>query len=434
MLRTSMYTTTTIKTRNMKFKIIFFVFLITFPCITLLAQNSTSSPYSGFGIGELEMSSGGRNAAMGQTGIATRSSLFLNTANPASLTTIEPQSFLLDMGFNIKYTKLENSTKSVNVTDGNLSWIQIGFPITKKIFGGLTLNPKSSVGYSIYSAKTIDGTSINYPSIYEGTGGLSEAAGLLAWKLSKNISLGAKGGFIWGNVAQTLNQSIGVSSTTYELAQEDKTFYSGGYLNLGTQISIPINSKSSFILGSVAGISSNLNAETSTTITKTYGSTSEVISSDVKTSNSMKLPLDIGAGISYIYGSKWVATVDVKQCNWKNATIDYNPNKLTTNNSYRAGLEFSPKEDKRYFRQTTKYRLGYRYESGYLRLYNNQIHEQAITFGVGIPIRKDRSFANFSVELGTRGTTAAHLVKEDYIKLNCSFNLWDKWFIKRKFE
>ena len=418
----------------MKFKIILFLFLIALPGITLFAQNSTSSPYSGFGIGELEMSSGGRNAAMGQTGIASRSSLFLNTTNPASLTTIEPQSFLLDMGFNLKYTKLENSTKSVNVTDGNISWVQIGFPITKKLFGGFSLNPKSSVGYSIYSAKTIEGTSIKYPSIYEGTGGLSEAAALMAWKLSKNISFGAKTGFIWGNVTQTMNQSIGVSSTTYELAQEDQTHYSGGYFTLGTQISIPINSKSSIILGGIAGISSKLNAETSTTITKTYSSTSEIVSSDVKSTNSMKLPLDIGGGISYLYGSKWVATLDVKQSNWKDATIDYNPNKLTTNNSYRAGLEFSPKDDQRSFRQTTKYRMGYRYETGYLKLYNNQIHEQAITFGVGIPIRKDRSYANFSVELGTRGTTAAHLVKEDYIKLNCSFNLWDKWFIKRKFE
>lgn len=418
----------------MKFKIIFFILLITIPEITLLAQNSTSSPYSGFGIGELEMAAGGRNAGMGQTGIALRSGLFLNTANPASLTTIEPQSFLLDMGMYIKYTKLENSTKSVNVTDGNLSWLQLGFPITKKLFGGITLNPKSSVGYNIYTAKTIDGTSINYPSIYEGTGGLSEAAGLLAWKLSRNISLGAKAGLIWGNVTQTLNQSIAVSSTIYEMAQEDNIHYSGGYINLGTQISIPVNSKSSFVLGGVAGISSRLNSTTSTTITKSYSSTSQVISSDVMTSNSMKLPLDIGVGISYLYGSKWVATIDLKQCDWKDATINYNPNKLSTNNSFRGGLEFSPKDDKRSFRQTVKYRMGYRYETGYLKLYNNQIHEQALSFGVGIPIRKDRSYANFSVELGTRGTKAAHLVQENFVKLNCSFNLWDKWFIKRQIE
>ena len=415
-------------------KYIFSILLLLVPGINLLAQNSTSSPYSGFGIGELEMASGGRNTAMGQTGIALRSNLFMNTTNPAALTTIEPQCFLYDMGVYFKYTKLENSTKSVNVTDGNLSWLQMGFPISKKLFGGITLNPKSSVGYNIYTAKTIDGTSIYYPAIYEGTGGLSEAAGLLAWKLSKNISLGAKAGYLWGNVTQTLNQDVAISSTTYSIAQEDNIHYSGGYFNLGTQISIPVNAKSSFVLGGIAGISSKLNTKTATTITRTYSSTSEVVSSDVQTSGSMKLPLDIGAGISFLYGSKWVATIDVKQCNWKDATIDFNPNKLTTNNSFRGGLEFSPKEDKRFFRQTTKYRLGYRYETGYLKLYNNQIHEQALSFGIGIPIRKDKNFANFSVELGTRGTKVAHLVKENFVKLNCSFNLWDKWFIKRQIE
>jgi hypothetical protein len=78
--------------------------------------------------------------------------------------------------------------------------------------------------------------------------------------------------------------------------------------------------------------------------------------------------------------------------------------------------------------------MGYRYESGYLKLYNNQIHEQAFSFGLGVPIRKDRSYANFSLEFGTRGTKTAHLIKENFVKFNCSFNLWDRWFIKRQID
>lgn len=415
-------------------KLILLVLLITVPIIGLFAQNSTSSPYSGFGIGELETAAGGRNAGMGETGIALRSGLFFNSANPASLTSIEPQSFLLDMGFNFKYTQMESSSKKANVNDGNLSWLQIGFPISKKFFGGLTLNPKSSVGYNIYTSKTIDGTSVNYPSIYEGTGGLSEAAVLLAWKLTKNISLGVKSGYIWGNVTQTLSQSIDVSSTTYQIDQEDNIHYSGGYFNAGTQISIPFNSRMSMVLGGIAGISSRLNGETSTTITKTYSSTSEVISSDVLSSGSMKLPLDLGVGISLNFKNKLITTVDLKKCNWKDATLDFNPNKLTTNNSFRGGIEYSPKYDRQSLRQTMKYRMGYRYESGYLKLYNNQIHEQAFSIGLGIPIRKDRSYANFSLELGTRGTKAAHLIQENFVKFNCSFNLWERWFIKRQID
>jgi len=418
----------------MNYKRLVFFFLILFSGTTLFAQNSTSSPYSGFGIGELEMSSGGRNAGMGQTGIALRSGLFLNTANPASLTTIEPQSFLFDMGVNYRYTNLENSSKSVNVTDGNLSWLQMAFPISKKFFGGLSLNPKSSVGYSIYTLKTIDGTGQNYPSLYEGSGGLSEASGMLAYKLSKNISLGAKVGYLWGNLDEAITQSVGVHATAYTMLQDKNVRYSGSYFNVGTQVCVPISAKSSIVLGGIAGISSRLNSETSSTVVKTYNSASETIYSNLKTTGSMKLPLDIGGGVSYLYGNKWVATVDYRQCNWKDATLNYSADKLCMNHSYRGGLEYAPKNDPTIFRQVKRYRLGYRYESGYLRIFNNQIHEQAVSFGVGMPIRKDRSYANFSVELGKRGTMANNLVQEKYIKLNCSFNLWERWFAKRQFD
>ncbi len=418
----------------MRFKIIFAAFMIFIPGFTLIAQNSTSSPYSGFGIGELEIASGGRSAAMGQAGIGLRSNLFLNTENPASLTAIDPQNFLFDMGINLKYTQLANASKSVHVNSGNLSWLQMGFPISKKLFGGLSLNPKSSVGYSIYTSKTIDGTAITYPAIYDGTGGLSEASGLLAWKPSQYISFGAKAGYIWGNVTQTLNQGIGVSTTIYNIAQEEKIHYTGGYLNFGTQISIPLSSASSLVFGSVAGISSKLNSSTSTTITKTYGSSSETLASNVMSFGSTKLPLDLGFGVSYLFGPTFVAAFDYKQSHWENATLFLSSYQLTTNRSYRGGIEFAPKNDPKFIRQVVRYRLGYRYESGYLVMYDNQIHEQALTMGVGIPIKKDRSYANFSLELGMQGTKAAHLVQEKFIKLNCSFNLWDRWFIKRQYD
>ncbi len=418
----------------MSLKKIFFSLLITFSGITLFAQNSTNSPYSGFGIGELEMNAGGRNVAMGQTGIALQSSLFLNTANPASLTAIAPKNFLFDMGVHYKYTNLANSDKSVDVTNGNLSWIQMGFPISKRFFGGLSINPKSSVGYNIYSVKSLDGTLKKYQSVSGGSGGLSEAAALLAWKLSKNISLGAKGGYIWGSVTQTIEQSLSVSSTTYVISEEDNITYSGAYFDLGTQISIPVSSKSTVMIGGVAGLSSQLNSDISTTITKSYESSSEIIASDAKSSNSMKLPLDAGIGVSFLYGPKWVATVDFRQCNWKDATLKINSNKLSTNNSYRGGIEYSPKNDPTVFRQAMRYRLGYRFDSGYLTLYNQQIHERALSLGLGVPIRKDRSYANFSLELGMRGTKKSYLVEEKFVKLNCSFNLWDRWFMKRQFD
>ncbi len=408
-------------------------FLI-FASVAGYSQNSTSSPYSGFGIGELEMASGGRNTGMGYTGIALKSNLFMNTTNPASLTAIEPQSFIFDMGLHYTYTQLESSSKSVDVNNGNLSWLQMGFPISKKFFGGISLNPKSSVGYKIYTQKSIQGTTTRFPAVYEGTGGLSEAAGLLAFKLNKYASFGLKGGYIWGNVTETQEQTVTISSTGYVIDQTDNTHYSGAYFDFGTQVSIPVSAKSTIIWGAVVGLNSQLNSNRSTTITKSYGATTDVITSDSKSYGSMKLPLDLGTGVSFLYGPKWVGTFDFRRSDWTDASLNISSRKLSTNNSFRGGIEFAPKADPRLLKQTARYRLGYRYESGYIKMYNREIHEQGITFGIGVPIRKEKSFANFTVDLGTRGTTEVNLVKEKYIKLTASFNLWDRWFVKRQYD
>jgi len=410
-------------------KNIFFSILLSILCFTLAAQNNTNSPYSGFGIGELEYSYGGRNIGMGRTGIALRSNVFINTTNPASLTELDQKGFLLDMGVNFEYTKLKSSTKAVEVFGGNLNWVQMAFPISKKLFCGFSVNPKSSVGYSIYTEKGIEGTASNFNSIYEGSGGLSEVSGLFAWKLSKNISLGGKVGYLWGNVTQTIDQNIPVSMINYNIVQVNNTHYSGSYFNLGTQIIVPVSSKSSLVFGSIAGISGQLKSKTSTSITKTYSSSTNISSND-----SYKLPLDYGVGASYIYGSKWVGTFDYEQSNWEEATLAFSSNKLSTNRGYRGGIEYSPKNRRDGMYQFAKYRLGYRYDTGYLVIYNYQIHEKAISFGVGLPIRKGKSFANLSVELGIHGTLSTYLIEEKFVKLNCSFNLWDNWFVKREFD
>ena len=51
-----------------------------------------------FGLGELSTGEGGQYSGLGGAGIALQSYNFLNTANPASLTAIEGQRFLIDAG------------------------------------------------------------------------------------------------------------------------------------------------------------------------------------------------------------------------------------------------------------------------------------------------------------------------------------------------
>ena len=76
------------------------ILLLTLCHSTLLiySQNTTNSPTSMFGLGELSTGEGGQYSGLGGAGIALQSYNFLNTANPASLTAIEGQRFLIDAG------------------------------------------------------------------------------------------------------------------------------------------------------------------------------------------------------------------------------------------------------------------------------------------------------------------------------------------------
>ena len=66
-------------------KILFCLLAFYTPVSIVIAQNTTNSPTSMFGLGELSTGEGGQYAGLGGTGIALRGNNFLNNANPASL-------------------------------------------------------------------------------------------------------------------------------------------------------------------------------------------------------------------------------------------------------------------------------------------------------------------------------------------------------------
>ena len=61
------------------------------------AQEDNISPYSMFGIGELQLSESGRTAGMASTAIGLSGLHFLNPANPASLAALDTTTFIFDL-------------------------------------------------------------------------------------------------------------------------------------------------------------------------------------------------------------------------------------------------------------------------------------------------------------------------------------------------
>ena len=86
------------------------------------------------------------------------------------------------------------------------------------------------------------------------------------------------------------------------------------------------------------------------------------------------------------------------------------------------------------------YRAGLRFKKTGLLINNTgvannftEINDFGMSFGLGLPLRRQLSNVNIGVEYGKRGTLANNLIKENYFNFRISLSLNDvNWFVKRK--
>jgi hypothetical protein len=139
------------------------------------SQILTSSPYSRYGLGEINLQTFAAPAGMGGSFIAwhqdTLAPFFINSANPASLAGIRQT--VLELGGQAQFTRISNSEAAILKKNINFSYGSLAFPL--KRFGGAAFGimPYSTVGYKINSTQEVAGVgTMNY--IFEGNGGINK--------------------------------------------------------------------------------------------------------------------------------------------------------------------------------------------------------------------------------------------------------------------
>jgi hypothetical protein len=80
------------------------------------------------------------------------------------------------------------------------------------------------------------------------------------------------------------------------------------------------------------------------------------------------------------------------------------------------------------------YRAGVRYGKTYLELHDKQLSEFAVSAGIGFPFSKIRSTVNLGIEVGQRGTTSSSLIQDNFFRLTLGVSIFERWFIRRRFE
>ena len=406
------------------------------------------SPYSVFGLGELEKEGNAYNKSMGGTGIATRNRRFINYTNPAAVTARDTLSFMADFGIEQKNTIYrQGDLRSANNTF-NIHNFVMTFPIYRSSAFMVGLTPFSDVGYDFYSVEErqdIIGHTGNIEYNSRGTGSVYQlffGAGVTFWK---KLSLGAEYLYYFGNIDRItkmnyLDNSFRSVNTGSELAVRASTG------KFGLQYEQKLGGDVSMIIGATYRMSAKMNGYSTNYRYATQSSVVDTLKHSVDTLayGNLMVADEIGVGLSLKGGDKWHIEFDYLRSGWENSGIDKAPGfsaigestfSTTTSQSFRVGFEFVPnRNDIRYYMKRCAYRAGAYYDQAYYKLDGNNINSMGITLGMTLPVFRWYNGLTVGVDIGQKASTRQGMVRERYAKLAIGFNIHDIWFQKPRYN
>jgi len=195
------------------------------------AQVSTNSPYSRYGIGELQFGGFAKNLGMGGISFALSQPYSVNFSNPATYSSISLTTFEA-AGKGSMYEQHSSSGTHSYQYNGDYGYLAMGFPLKAKKWGlSFGLLPYSSVGYSITDRqKNIVGDEEDH--VYEGSGGLNQFYAGTGILLGKNFYAGVNASFIFGTIDQL--RKIDYPSNSYTNTKiTEETIVNDFYFNAG---------------------------------------------------------------------------------------------------------------------------------------------------------------------------------------------------------
>ena len=409
------------------------VFCIIFST-TAFAQLGTSSPYSRFGLGDLQGNMFPKYNALGSGVTAISSENIVNPSNPATYTSFKPNSFLFSTGGWHQTTKIKNAIESHTVNNNAFSHLILGFPISKKLGASVGMLPFSSIGYEINTRDT----EYNTDMIYSGEGGLSKIYFGGAYEPFEGFSVGINASYLFGSLNRR-KQLIHDDESFLNSRANSKINLKGYYYELGLLYKKSLSEDNEISFGLTANNNSSIRANRSEIVESFEFSGFFELPKDTFVNSTewgnATLPQYISTGISYRDGKKWLLVADYSMQNWENYSLFDQGDDLNNSMRISGGLQYTPEFNSvtKYYKRM-QYRLGGAYSNTPITLNDTQLKEMSVSFGFGIPVRKSRTKYDVSLTLGKRGTIDNNLIKEQFVRFGLSVSYDGIWFVKRKYD
>jgi len=396
------------------------------------AQNSTSSPFSIFGIGEIETRDFGRTVGMGNIGIGYQSENFLNRRNPAGLSAIDTLRFILDVSAAVKFSQFRTKEEQAQSTDFNFKNLAVGVRLSKRWTSSVGLSPYSNVGYNIKTDAPTSSIPINEDIYCSGNGGVNKFYWANAFELFRGFSMGVTSSYLFGNFARNYDMMNGISeNNTYSVSQI--------YFDFGAQYSQWFKRHTNLTVGAVYGYNSKISIQQTSMVADNTG----VRKNKRKPDSEAYIPESYGFGFSVLRNKKpaeWILAADYRYQNWSADRSTHKKLAYTDSHSYNIGLQMTPNTHRpeKITLHLMRFQLGACYNQSYLKVEGYQLDDYSVSIGVGIPFFNYQSqvlsYVNVAVIAGESGTGKRGGITERYMLLSVNLSLIERWLAKHQWR
>lgn len=413
--------------------------LALFSC--LFAQTSLNSPYSQHGVGLLSDRSQGFSRGMNGASLGLRQGNIINTLNPASYSSVDSLTMIIDMGVTGQMTRFKETangvSKTMNAKNASLDYAVASFRLRPNIGMALGILPFSNIGYKYTASTYLGKTDGTITETYSGNGGLHEAFIGVGWQVLKDLSVGANVSYLWGE----MNKSVSSSSTT-SINSISRSYYAmvNSYkLDFGVQWQKRLKNNDMLTVGATLGVGHKLGADAICNVTNVSNGEGKADT----ISNGLSIPMTYGLGVAWTHGSNLIVDADFLLQSWGSVKFPgvgddgvyaLQDNIIKNRYQVNVGADFVPDPVSRKFIKRVHYRIGGGYATPYYNINGkNGPKELSLSAGFGIPLQNsynNRSVLNVSAQWARMSATG--MITENIFRINIGLTFNERWFAKWK--
>lgn len=391
----------------------------------------TTSAFSRYGYGEFQNPVSGALLSMGGVGYGMRTNKVINPSNPASYSSIDSLTFMMDLGLSGVIDGSKTNAGRNTQFAGNIDYVAFQMPLAEWAAISFGVNPLTIVGYE-YKFTDVQPSydyedSLQVSQYFYGKGGITQVYLGLSFDICDRVAIGVNGRYLFGNIFQYREVTFPDETLFNPTVYQNALYVNAWQCDFGIQYHQPIGADDKLVIGGTYSMKLPMNNTTEVT------STTNITDQD-KTAYEFEYPQTVGAGVSYLWNNRLLIGADVTWMELSKVKYYSKENAFTDRFVYALGAEYVHNPMSKSYVEQMRFRLGANFSNSYAKVNGSDYNKWAITCGIGFPLPNTKTTLNLHLEYGQQGSVKNIGLVEQYGKIGIGVSLNERWFVKRRFN